>query len=382
LARGRRAVVVAGATLLGLVLASCSKKDDGASTQPCRGAACGGGGNATGGSPSSGGSGGRAQGGSGGVLPSGTGGSSGAGGSTSGVGGSHTDAGAGGGTAAGSGAASDDGGRSGRQASGGHAGVAAGGSAGRDGRSGSGGQSATGGAGPECTDAVGDFCGTIPRFVGAQVVDGGGDEFCAIPAMSFTVGQMPWVNPSFNANVASVVTLRVAWSDAALHAHVHVADATVSPSVDPTGLWNGDNVQFFMAGTGTLTGAFTGMDDGGARHCIVAPPSTLLPNGSATDFYETPGGLVTPALDTSLYATRLVEDGYEVEVRLPWAAHAAARTPGARFGFNFMVGATDGATLELEAALSNQSPPGPTSCAGATAPGCDDRTWCVPALGS
>jgi len=233
----------------------------------------------------------------------------------------------------------------------------------------------------DCSKATRNFCAELPHFKeNAQVLDGNGEEFCNVPSMVYQVARMPWVNPSYSAGLPETVTVRVAWTEEALLAHVHVADPAVSPAADLEGLWAGDNVQFFVSGTSLLTGAYSGREDGGARHLIIAPPSTQAPNGFAREFYERGANTTRPILNRSVYATRVVKDGYEVEIRLPWAGDAAPRVVGSRIGFDFVVGASSKNFLELEGALANQAPLGGSSCTGQHHPGCDDRTWCTPTL--
>jgi hypothetical protein len=200
--------------------------------------------------------------------------------------------------------------------------------------------------------------------------------------MQFAVNAMPWINPSYPAARPTMVTLRVGWSPEALWVHAHVTDPSVRPDTVSTSLWNGDNIQIFFSGNSALTGPYTGTQDGGATHVIVAPAAGTFA-GRAITLYESSATVSITALPAGTWASRLVADGYEIELRLPWPASAQPRTPGLAIGFNFMIGVADSASaLELEGALSNITIPlsSAPQCYLRVHPGCDDRTWCTPVL--
>jgi hypothetical protein len=326
------------------------------------GAAVGTGGAGAGGTPGTGGvvgTGGRGSGGA-----SGTGGSTGSGGA-SGTGGTVGTGGRGTGGTVGTG------------------GRGSGGASGTGGSTGSGGSIGSNPTACPATTARSSLCSGIPRLTppASYSLDGVGTELCAVPPMEFAVASLPWINPAHATSRPATVTLRVAWSDDALWAHVHVKDAAVFVDSAAT-LWNGDNVQIFFAGTSNLTGTYSGTQDGGATHVIVVPPIAGGAAARAITLYETGFGQLTMGIvPTSSYAARLVSDGYEVELRLPWAASAQPRTSGAAVGFNFMAGVSDSGTgVELEAALANNPVSSSVSCYNIVHPGCDDRTWCKPLL--
>jgi len=111
---------------------------------------------------------------------------------------------------------------------------------------------------------------------------------------------------------------------------------------------------------------------------IISPPT---PTGGATralyDYYHLGSPAVLSPVPAGYYAGRLVPGGYEIEVRHPWAASAAARVSGARFGFDFMVGVEDSALaggFEVEGAIYNAPVSGTLNCGTTVAtPGCDNR---------
>jgi hypothetical protein len=331
-----------------------------------------------GGSGGSGGSGGATGG-------AGTGGASAAGGDAGATGGSDPTGGAGAtGGSGGAGGSSGGSGATGGSSDSGGTGGATGGSSATGGAGGStGGSGGSAGSGGPCETGGLFLCDCLPSFGSAvQTLDGAGDEFAGIPAMTFDVSELPYKSPSYMAAISQPVTVRAAWTESAFVAHVHVADPLVSPDAGAT-LWNGDNVQFFVAGTSILTGSYSGTEDGGATHVIVAPPGSSAA-AKAITIYEPCYACVTySALAPSYFVARTVADGYEIEVSLPWSPYAEPRVSGARFALNFMFGVDNsGGGLELEGAMKNDPSLPSDSCSPTpvTHPGCDDRTWCTPRL--
>jgi hypothetical protein len=266
-------------------------------------------------------------------------------------------------------------------------GATTGGSGGASGASagsgGSTGGSAGASAGPCETDAL-FLCDCVPSFGAAtQTLDGAGDEFAAVPPMTFEVSALPYLSASYNASIPAEVTVRAAWSEDAFVAHVHVTDPLLLPDSSAS-LWNGDNVQLFLAGTAMLTGSYSGTEDGGATHLIVVPPTESTAARGITIYEPCYACVMQTALSTSVYAARAVADGWEVEFRVPWAATAEPRVSGTRIGFDLMFGVanTAGSGLELEGALKNDPTLSSASCSPTpfTHPGCDDRVWCTPRL--
>jgi hypothetical protein len=225
----------------------------------------------------------------------------------------------------------------------------------------------------------------LPSFGGVeQTLDGAGDEFVNVPAMTFQVREMPYLSPSYQAAIDQEVSVRAAWSLDAFVAHVHVTDPLILPdTVTPT-LWNGDTVQFFVAGTSVLTGSYSGTEDGGATHVIIAPPTDTVAARAITLYEPCYACSTYTSLPTTSYAARTVSDGYEVEVRLPWSVYAEPRVSGARFALDLIIGVanTSGLGLELEGVLKNDPTLASESCSPTptTHPGCDDRVWCTPRL--
>lgn len=244
-----------------------------------------------------------------------------------------------------------------------------------------------------CPVLVGnDACATVPRFTAStQVVDGIGDEFCDVPAMVFDVSECPTllrVTVADPAEMPERATLRIAWSSDAFHLHIHVADPQVIVNPDPARLWDGDAVELFIAGpsAGGLTGSYNGSNDGGAIQIVLAPPGAGFPTRGQAFF--NPGGNVhtNAPISSSIYAGRLVDDGYELELRLPWVAFADPAIPGALMGFDVAISTQKDADVgrQLQCIISDVEVDGTEACDfprnRPAEPYCDDRTWCRPEL--
>jgi hypothetical protein len=221
-------------------------------------------------------------------------------------------------------------------------------------------------------------------------VDGIGDEFCDIPAMVFDVTSCPTLYPptGFPA-LPEKVYLRVGWSTDAFHLHVHVIDPNVIVNPNPGMLYSGDAVEIFIAGASgdKLHGSYNGSNDGGAIQIVLAPPGAgFQTRGQA--FFNPGGGVHSNApISSSIYAGRLVSDGYELEVRFPWVAFADPAVAGAKIAFDIAVAAQqdpDAGGRQLQCIISDVFVDGADACgypAGQEAqPWCDDRCWCQPEL--
>lgn len=226
-------------------------------------------------------------------------------------------------------------------------------------------------------------------------MDGAPDEFCDVPGQALDASN--WVHPFFfhgasASDIHEKATVRVAASADGLRIHVHVTDATVFVSTDPLTLHEGDSIEVYAAGFVPTHGDFDGTVDIGARHIILAPPSGPGFGARALVWDSTCPGTPSPQpLDTSFFAGRLVADGWELELALPWSfLTAPATTPpssGAQVGFTLALNAQDDAAAggrQVQAFLGYQTIGSSPSCAACTKtegePFCDDRTWCTPTL--
>jgi hypothetical protein len=239
----------------------------------------------------------------------------------------------------------------------------------------------------ECKEPLTHACPlipTLPQFSsGSHVVDGDGSEFADIAPVTFTLSNAPIVSATYSAALPTTVSLRMAWSDQAFVAHVHVEDPAIYTYEGSTleYFWQGDNVQFFIAPTDALSGTYSGTEDGGATHLVIVPPSDTR-TAQAIEVYEPCYACVDASFSAANYAARAVTGGYEVELSWPWSAPDGSFSPGDRVALNLIVGARDDADagLQLEGLLANNPVGADTPCGGATHPGCDDRTWCYSVL--
>jgi hypothetical protein len=218
----------------------------------------------------------------------------------------------------------------------------------------------------ECAGATADLCDEIPAFTGEQQVDGVGDEFCNIPGQVVNFENSAFSDDeSGEADTSSVEAyVRVAWDEDALRAHVHVKDPVVAHS---GGEWSeGDTVQFFFSPYAPERGSIQDND---------ALPIALLPTWNSGEHY-----LNTDEPGTLTSASRLVDDGYEVEIRWEWGGERPDFSSGDTIGFDFQIGAQQrdqGRDFEFALALEN---PDDSACDNQAKPWCDVGHWCSPAL--
>ncbi|MGZ3423699.1 MAG: hypothetical protein ACXVEF_35730 [Polyangiales bacterium] len=244
-------------------------------------------------------------------------------------------------------------------------------------------------AAPSCTGAStkGDACARVPHFSGTQKVDGVGDEFCGLPVSTWDkrTAQLNLPSPP-PSGVDPRVELRVGWSDVGLHLHVHVIDAAVLVSPVEQVLHTGDSVEIYASGFVPMGGDYDETTDVGAVHLILAPPGAGLEARALvySSRYDHPAS----ALSRSLYAGRIVSDGYEIEVQLPWSLITRGAPPIASGGIG-LTAAVNAKDVPTDADRALQTflgfhpvSPGSNSCVGSPGvqPWCDDRTWCTPLL--
>lgn len=312
--------------------------------------------------------------GSGGAAGDGSGGSSSAGAA----------GGAGGASAGAAGAAAGAGGAS--AGSGGAGGGAGGASAGAGGTTAGAGGGGAGGTSCVPPAAATDYsCTSMARFTAAtQVVDGIGDEFCNVPPVHYTAANAPYREGHSGGSAPPLtappetVTFRAAWSVDAFHLHAHVDDPSIYESNDNTTLYNGDEIEIFVAGGPNFSVTYPAGTDSNSIEIGVVPPAGLV--GARGVVYL---GQNRQTLDSQYFAARLVPGGYEVEVKLPWQGTAKPTQAGDTMGFYFGLSTQDTAGVGREeyASLPVTTFAGASSCPIAPPlPWCDDRAWCHPTL--
>jgi hypothetical protein len=258
-------------------------------------------------------------------------------------------------------------------------------------------------AGPSCSTSTGDHgaggclssggnpCSEIPSFVGTQVVDGQGNEFCNIAPMQLDADNAAKVI-SYNAEPPEVLTARIATSSAGLHAYIEVVDSSVQSvdMVDPnqaiSQAYQGDSVELLFSSSNNVSG-LTGTD-ANTLHVII-PAQGPAVSTKASNSNNVSGGTAT-ALPSSQYAQRITSTGYAIEALLPWPG-GTAPSPGSNIRFDLALNSADttfgnvgdmrdGQLIYHLETVSDTTCQG-TSSAEGTVPFCDDRAWCVTTLG-
>jgi hypothetical protein len=241
-----------------------------------------------------------------------------------------------------------------------------------NGDGGTGNQGGAGGGGnpQECAENDGNPCQTLPAFSGDQVMDAKADDFCEVPGYELNLESAGYISPN-DATGDSSAIIRAAWSDNTLRVHVAVTDPVLHTG---PAFYDGDVVQFFVSGYTPVTGPVDGTTDGGANQIFIRPSS----NGS--------GDISVVRLTDAIYdyATRVTEDGYEVEFAWTWPVAVAQSSV---VGFNVIIGVNDNPDVtdrEYEYGIDLVPVNLATPCSEYDPPDlaawCDDRTWCTPTL--
>jgi len=220
-----------------------------------------------------------------------------------------------------------------------------------------------------------------------QIIDGAGDDFCGVGALVFEARNAAATSPSPAPDLPEQVTLRVAWSPGYFHSHVHVSDANVIPSTGDV-LWDGDAIEYFVAppSTSGYDGSYSTGADRGPRQIVLSPPGPDKPARGAVYLDYVITGQVT-TLPAEYFAGRLVSDGYELELRLPWGSVTDPPASGKRIAFDFAIDvqdSPDAGQRQLQGTINQTFVDGSELCGLASGqaawPACDTRTWCQPAL--
>ena len=209
---------------------------------------------------------------------------------------------------------------------------------------------------------------------GKQVLDGVGDEFCDVPPVHYTAGNAPYREGHSGGSTPPLtappedVTFRAAWSLDAFHLHAHVIDPSILVSNDDSMLWNGDEVEIYVAGSPDFSVTYPAGTNVNAIQIGIVPPSGVV--GARGVVYL---GQSHQPLDSQYFAARLVPGGYEVEVQLPWAGTATPTMAGDTMGFYFGLSAQDTPGVGREEfaslpvpAVSGSTCPHRRRCHGAT----------------
>ena len=220
-----------------------------------------------------------------------------------------------------------------------------------------------------CEGVTADYCDLMPAFTGTQVVDGKDDEFCNVPAMELTYADAGYQNmKNMSASTTgSKVTVRAGWDASGLHLHAHIVDSKLDLSA--ADWYNDDNFQLFVGPSAPSNGDL--VTDKGIQIGIT-------PAVGDTAEFRTETGATT---DVSIQSfTRVVDDGYEVELSVGWPG-GTAPSSGDKMAFNFLVGARN-ERESWETLFDFEYGPyiGTAGCGSAPAeqPYCSTLNWCSP----
>jgi hypothetical protein len=174
---------------------------------------------------------------------------------------------------------------------------------------------------------------SVPRMVAAPQIDGDLSEF----ADSATY-EIPYTNLWEGAtDDAADLTgdFRIAYDDQYLYVAVHVADQTVVSNIAPNdikGHWRSDSVEITVdpQGAGVSEHTLTTFKTG------IFPFDTEGNVQAERDADANQGPIATTAPDMQ-FASQRTDDGYNLEVAIPWNAVPGAVAPGDSFGFDVLI---------------------------------------------
>lgn len=226
-------------------------------------------------------------------------------------------------------------------------------------------------------------CTEIPAFTGTQTVDAKGDDFCSVPAFEFSFANAAGVNNNkvttgSTADYAQYAVARVAWSTDAIHAFIEVYADPVRANSDASRLWDGDSVELMLTTNNNPPGLTS--EDNQAIHVIAnyAKGALVKSNGES--------GTATEITDSSQLAVGFSDNGYVIELKLPWPG--TAPVSGAAVRFNMALNVDTEAVdpdvwgRDAQAVLAMATLSGPTTCSVTDnpTPFCDERLWCATKL--
>lgn len=236
-------------------------------------------------------------------------------------------------------------------------------------------------------DVPGDPCTEIPAFIGAQKLDGIGDDFCGVPFAVLDGNHNQGVK-DWHTRAPEIASIQVAWSSAGLHVFVDVQDASVQTvqMVDPTQAisrtYQGDSIEILFSSNNNVTG-LTGTDTN-TLHVQIPASGAAVSIKTSNDGGASQG---TPtALPTNVYAQKITGTGYAVEALLPWPG-ANKPNAGTTIRFDLTLNSADSNFSSVDdlrdaALFYHMSNVTNSTCQSndGTVPYCDDRTWCATPL--
>jgi hypothetical protein len=251
--------------------------------------------------------------------------------------------------------------------------------------------------GGACTSATVDPCTTISKYIGTQVVDGNGDDFCSIPSFQLDYKTAAATGRAINYHGAAedrkeVLTGRVAWGPDGLHGYFDVTDPEVQTvnMLDPTQAlispFYGDSIEIHFSSSNTVTGLTT--KDTNTMHVVIPANGPAISMKADNKNGTGPVMGVPTELAKAVYAQKATATGYAIEVLLPWPP-GGSPTSGSAVRFDLVLnsadkntgGVTDMRDGQLIYRVVGLADPGAASPCNygsndGVVPWCDDRTWC------
>jgi hypothetical protein len=225
-----------------------------------------------------------------------------------------------------------------------------------------------------------DPCTSIPKFEGEQKLDGNSDDFCNIPSFELNFANAAGTNNnkiqsgSSSDSFKQRAVAKVAWSPDSLHAYLKFIGKPVRSNSSVEKIWDGDSIELMITTKGDGTGT-TG-NDANALH-VIGNNSLAVTVKSTGDT-----GTHTKIEDTSKVWTGLTDDGFVVELKMPWP-NSVTPSSGANVRFELALNVDTesvdpGVTgRDAQAVLAMKTISGTSSCSATPpTPFCDEQLWC------
>jgi hypothetical protein len=229
-------------------------------------------------------------------------------------------------------------------------------------------------------------CTRISKLSGSPLLDGKGDEYCAIPSfhLNASTAKIAGKVNAYNGTPTEDATVKVAWSPDGLVLFADVVDTSVQTvnAKDPTQAvdktYQGDSIEIFISSSDAVTGS-TGADSNTLHVIIPADGPAVAVQTSGTT------GTPTEWLSTQ-YKQSKTATGYAIEALLPWPGGSPEAGTQVRFDLGLNSADSncsgvddmrDGQLLYYVGQVSS------STCQGSSegpVPYCDDRTWCATTL--
>jgi hypothetical protein len=182
------------------------------------------------------------------------------------------------------------------------------------------------------------------------------------------------VQSGSTADFAQKAVAKVAWSSDAFHAYVEVFAKPVRSNSSVDRIWDGDSVELMVTTNGNASG--TTVDDANALHVIA--------NNSIAVTVKSTGesGTHTQISDSNRVWVGYTDNGYAVELNLPWP-NSAAPTAGAAVRFDMALNVDTESVdpsvwgRDAQAVLAMETLSLTSTCSATPpTPFCDERLWC------